>query len=189
MRGGKGWIVLAAVAALGGGATGSCGTGRTIITIDILSFVEQQSLGDTLPYLVPGNTSGSADHTPFSAPLLEGVANSSVDSVQLNVGANIYNYAGGPGTISFITFFGNDSATVFSSANSDTSTGTVSGIDTLLIGHGFRTFVRANDTTFTVSKVWVGIRAAANNTSATPMNGRVQIGVLQLKVFLKDKFF
>jgi hypothetical protein len=181
-------IATGAVLALVVAAT-SCGTGRAIVTVDILSFIEAQTLGDTVPYLVPGNTQGSGDHPAFSAPLLEGVAKSAVDSVQISVGADLINYSGGPGTVSFITFFGNDSATVFSSANSDTSSGTVSGIDTLLVGHGFRTFVRANDSTFTVSKVWVGIRASVNNTSATPMQGRAQIGVLQLRVFLKDKLF
>jgi len=181
-------ILLLSVAALAAlAAVAACGTGRTIVTIDILSFIKQQTLGDTLPYLIPGNAQGHQDYPPFSAPLLEGLSKSAVDSVQIYVAADIINYAGS-GTVTFITFFGNDSATVYSSTRTDTSTGTVNGVDTLLVGHGFRTFARGNDTTF-ISKVWVGLRAAVDNPNAAAMNGRVQVGALQLRVYLKDKLF
>lgn len=177
---------IVAVALVAGG----CGTGRAIITVDILSFIVDQTLGDTIPYLVPASSSGSVDRAPVSARLLPGAAQSAVDSLQLNVGVTVLNYAGGPGTVSLITFFGDDSSTVYTNpTHTDTTSQAVkSGPDTVLFGHGFRTFQRGNDSSFISKQVWVGLRASLNNTGSQ-MNGRLQLGALQLRIFLKDKFF
>lgn len=180
------WLVSMVALAFVGAA---CGTGRAIITVDILSFIVDQTLGDTIPYLIPASSNGSVDRAPFSARLLPGAAQSAVDSLQLSVGVTVWNYAGGPGTVTLITFFGDDSSTVYTNpTQADTTSQSVSGPDTVLFGHGFRTISRGNDTSFTSKKIWVGLRTSVNNTGSQ-MTGRLQLGELQLRIFLKDKVF
>jgi len=179
-------IVLFSLLAM---AVVGCGEGRAIVVVDILSFIQDQILGDTLPYVIPASSSGSADRPAVSALLFPNASNSIVDSAQLNVGVSILNYSGGPGAVSVITFFGSDSATVYTSPKmTDTVSGSVTGADTVLLGHGFRTIVSSDSTFFTSQKVWIGIRAAVTN-SGSQMTGRLELGALQLRVFLKDKFF
>jgi len=171
-------------------AAGSCGSGRAVIVVDVLSFIRQQALGDTIPYTIPTGVKDSVDRPPFATPLIEGLANSTVDSVQLTIGVDVHNYSGGPGQIKFQAFFGDDSATVFTSSHSGADSVTVNGAQVATLGPTTQTIATSGDSTFTLSKVWVGLRASVDASGAgSTMNGRVQVSVLQLRVILKDKVF
>jgi len=173
------WIGLAV---LGVALAAACGEGRAIFNVDVFSFM-QGGGNDSLHYIVPGNASGNVDNTPVQFSMLGGLGNSSVDSVTLTVGADLVNTTG-TGTVSYQIFFAVDSAstylgTPFLSANGNLTPGNTTPITSSA------TF---SDSLFNQKTIWVGIRLAATNAGATPLDGEMHLTALNMRIILRDKF-
>lgn len=89
---------FAAVAAV----VAACAEGRLIVTVDLLSFVDQPDR--SIPYDIPSGTQGSVQSTVTEIEILEGVGGSTfIDSVRLSGSADFVN-ATGSGTFEFRIF-------------------------------------------------------------------------------------
>ena len=173
------WTGLAVAAAA---VVIGCGEGRAIFNVDVFSFM-QGSGNDSLHYTVPGNASANVDNIPVQFNMLGGLGNSSVDSVTLTVGADLDNNTG-TGTVSYQIFFAADSAstylgTPFLSANGNLTPGNTTSISSSA------TF---SDSLFNQQTIWVGIRLAANNSTATALDGDMHLTALSMRIILRDKF-
>jgi hypothetical protein len=162
-----------------------CGEGRTILTVDVLSFLHASG-HDVLSYDVDGGLA-ETDVTasrPFS--LTPGSGSSRVDSVAVTAGAILENTGGG-GTASFEVFFAKDEASLFTGTPYVSAASTVTGVqtDTLLPA----TTVSPNDSVFNASTLWVGIRARFATDPGPNMVGQLRLTVLRLRVVVQDNLF
>ncbi|HYT69924.1 MAG TPA: hypothetical protein VEK78_01000 [Gemmatimonadales bacterium] len=163
----------------------ACTEGRTIITVDVLSFLRASGLG-ALSYDVRGGVA-QTDVTAsrlFSLP--PRFRQSSVDSVEVTAGAILKNTAGG-GSVVFDVFFAKQEAGLFSGTPYISASSTVSGVqtDTLLAP----TTVSLGDTVFNAPDLWVGIRARLATDPGPNMAGQLELTVLGLRVVLQDRGF
>lgn len=173
------WIGLALAAAA---LAAACGEGHAIFNVDVFSFM-QGSGTDTLHYTVLGGVSGNVDNTPTEVSLLGGLSNSTVDTVTLTVGADLVN-ATGSGTVSFQIFFAADSASTYSGTPFLSPSGTLSPA-TITPITGSATF---SDSLFNQQTLWVGIRLATTANAGPPLDGRMQLTALNVRIVLQDKF-
>jgi hypothetical protein len=174
-----GWLPVLAVAT----AT-SCGQGRAIFNVDVLSFIGGQGR-DTLHYVIPGGTSGTVDNPPVEVTLLQGLGNSTVDSVNLTVAAAVENQAGS-GQVKFQVFFSGSSTGLYSTTPYADSA-TVSGADTALLTPA--PFPLVADSIFGQSKIFVGVRAQVNADPGPAMDGTLRMTAVRLRIVLQDKVF
>jgi hypothetical protein len=162
-----------------------CGQGRAIFNVDVLSFIGGQGR-DTLHYLVPGGTSGTLDNPPVEVTLLQGLGNSTVDSVTLTVAAAFENQAGS-GKVKFQVFFSGSTTNLYSSTPYAQDSALVSGADTVLLAPGPIPLVA--DSIFGQSKVYVGVRALVAADPGPTMDGRLRMTKVLLRIVLQDKLF
>jgi hypothetical protein len=172
------------LAAVAGALVVSCGEGRAIFNIDVLSY--RPTLADTLPYSVPGGTSGSGQDA-FRLQLPGGLGNSTVDSVSLRYGSTVLNTAGS-GRFILEIFFSSDSSTVFTSSVRFVDTALVAAADTQLLGP--ITVPLFADSLFSKEALFVGVRGSVLADPGPTMTGRlVTVSLLRLRIVLQDKIF
>lgn len=156
----------------------ACGEGRAIFNVDVLSFIQGEGQ-DTLHYTIPGGTAGNADAPAVEVSML-GLAADQLDSVIVTMAADVENVTGA-GTIAFAIYFGPDSATVYAPANLYTAdTVAVSGADTAAVTPPPVALV--GDTLFANSTIWVGVRAGIAANPGPPLDGKVRLTVLNLRI-------
>ena len=161
----------------------ACGEGRVIFDVDVFSFLSAGA--DTIHYNVPIVITDSVKNTPIKVNLPGGLGKSAVDSVTLSGTAKIINNTGS-GNVTFKIFIDTSSATTYSRTPFVSTGGPV--------GPGSTTTpISANatvlgDSRFVNQTLWVGVEALVAATTA-PIDGKVQITTLRLRVVLKPKLF
>lgn len=167
----------------------ACGEGHAIFNVDVFSFI-QGSGGDTLHYTTPGviGTTPPLNNPPLKVTLLPGLGSSVVDTVQVTGAAAIQNNTG-TGSLSFRIYFGADSNTVYSTTPILTASGNAGpgAATTQMVLNA--TLTNAQDSLFTQKEVFVGIQAVLSNNTTTPLDGRLQLTALHLRLVIKDKVF
>ena len=167
----------------------ACGEGHAIFNVDVYSFL-QGSGGDTLHYTTPGiiGTTPPLNNPPLAVTLLPGLGSSAVDTVQVTGTAAIENNTG-TGSLSFKIFFGADSNTVYSTSPVLTASGNAGpgAATTNLVLNSVLT--SAQDSLFTQKKVFVGVQAILSNSTTTPLDGRLRLTALHLRLVIKEKIF
>lgn len=178
------WLAAAAgAAALALG----CGEGHAIFDVDVLSFLGGQG-NDTVPYAIPGNTSGTVDNPPVRVTLLKGLGNSTVDSVTLTVSADVENRTDS-GNVQFLVFFSSDSAGLYSTTPYAQASVRVVGADTQPLAPAPIPLVA--DSIFGQDQIFVGIRVAVavDPPSGPTMNGTLRLTAVRLRIVLQDHLF
>ena len=165
----------------------ACGEGRAIFNIDAQSFM-QGTGKDTIPYLIPPASNGTASTTQ-KITLPPGFGSSNVDSVRITSGGITLMNTGGTGTIGFALYFAADSAGTFSAPAalnipSTAVTGT-QNVPVVITGD----LSSSVNSLFTNDVIWMRIAATGNNPGATPVTGKGVITALQIRVVLQDKIF
>lgn len=167
----------------------ACGGGHAIFDVDVFSFL-QGTGGDTLHYTVLTGLGGTINNPPLSVTLLPGLGGSVVDTVQVTGVAVIENQTGA-GTVSFKIFFAEDSNSVYAGGNtpilSTSGNAGPGAVATPLVLNAVLT--SAQDSLFTKKKLFVGVQAGVNNTSAQTLDGRLQLTALHLRLVINDKLF
>lgn len=167
----------------------ACGEGHAIFDVDVYSFIAGTG-GDTLHYTTPGiiGTTPPLNNPPLRVTLLPGLGSSVVDTVQVTGAAAIQNNTG-TGSLSFKIFFGADSNTVYSTTPILTTAGNAGpGADTTIMPLN-ATLTSAQDSLFTQKQVFVGVQAVLSNNTTTPLDGRLKLTALHLRLVIKDKVF
>jgi hypothetical protein len=162
-----------------------CGQGRAIFNVDVLSFIGGEGR-DTVHYVIPGGASGVVDNPPVEVTLLQGLGNSTVDSVTLTVAAAVENQAGA-GQVKFQVFFSGSSAGLYSTTPYAQDSAIVSGADTALLMPAPIPLVA--DSIFGESKIYVGVRALVSADPGPAMDGRLRMATVRLRIVLQDKVF
>jgi hypothetical protein len=176
-------VMRLGVLLLGAAAGAACGEGRAIFNVDVLSFIARDI--DTIPYAAPPVIGTySLDATPTEISLLSGLGNSTVDTVQIDAGANLIN-AQGDATVTFELYFAADQVSVYSGTPYLTASGVVSGAATTPIGAQ----VVLTDALFSEPTLWLGIRVRVQNTAAAVVSGDVALTALTLRIVLDDRVF
>ena len=163
----------------------ACAAGRTVITVDVLSFLKSAGL-DAFSFGIRGGVP-QTDLTAsrlFSLPSRVGPSN--IDSVEVTAGAILQSTQGG-GSVALDVFFAKDEASLFIGQPFVGAQATVSGVqtDTLLPP----TTRSVNDTVFSTPNVWVGVRARFATDSGPSLVGRLAVTVLRLRVVVHDQGF
>jgi len=161
----------------------ACGDDRVIFDVDVFSFLNAGA--DTVHYTVPIVITDSVQNTPIKMNLPAGLGKSAVDSVTLSGTANIVNNTGS-GNVIFRIFIDTSSATTYSGAPF-MSTGGAAGPGTTTTPISASATV-VGDSRFLNQTLWVGVRARVAATAA-PIDGKVQVTGLRLRVVLKPKLF
>jgi hypothetical protein len=163
----------------------ACGEGRAIFNVDVLSFIGGEGR-DTLHYIFPGGTSGQVENPPVEVTLLQGLGNSTVDSVTLTVQAAVENQAGS-GKVKFQVFFSSSATGLYLTAPYAEDSAVVSGVqsDTLRP----IPVQLASDSVFGQSTVYVGVRALVDADPGPTMDGRLRMTQVRLRIVLQDKIF
>jgi hypothetical protein len=117
--------------------------------------------------------------------LLGGLGNSDVDTVTITAGDSIYNTSG-TGTITFQVFFAGDSAATYSGAPLLSVVGSAGPGATTTTGANQAVIV--GDSLFKNQTLWVGVQARVQSTAA-PLDGKIKLTALTLRIVLKDKIF
>ncbi|HYK11097.1 MAG TPA: hypothetical protein VEV39_09875 [Gemmatimonadales bacterium] len=167
----------------------ACGEGHAIFDVDVYSFIAGSG-GDTLHYTTPGvvGTTPPLNNPPLKVTLLPGLGSSVVDTVQVTGAAAIQNNTG-TGSLSFKIFFGADSNTVYSTTPILTTSGNAGpGADTTIMALN-ATLTSAQDSLFSQKQVFVGVQAVLSNNTTTPLDGRLKLTALHLRLVIKDKVF
>ena len=167
----------------------ACGEGHAIFDVDVYSFIAGTG-GDTLHYTTPGiiGTTPPLNNPPLRVTLLPGLGSSVVDTVQVTGAAAIQNNTG-TGSLSFKIFFGADSNTVYSTTPILTTAGNAGpGADTTIMALN-ATLTSGQDSLFTQKQVFVGVQAVLSNNTTTPLDGRLKLTALHLRLVIKDKVF
>ena len=172
------WVWLAAVLA-------ACAEGRTVITVDVLSFLQAAGL-DAIPFEIPGGVA-QTDLTVarlFSMP--SGYGSSRMDSLEVTAGAILKNTQGG-GSVALDVFFAKDEAGLFVGEPFVSTHASVSGAqtDTLLAP----TKRSVDAAVFSTPDVWVGVRARFATDSGPEMVGRLALTVLRLRAVMHQQIF
>jgi hypothetical protein len=164
-----------------------CGEGRLILNVDVLSFIGGEGR-DTVHYTVPGGAALTIDNPPVEVTLLKGFGNSTVDSVTLTVGANVENLAGG-GQVKFQIFFDSSQAGVYSGTPYAQDSAIVSGVDTAVLLPASVPLVA--DSVFGQNQIFVGVRliVTADPPLAPPMDGKLRLTTVRLRIILQENVF
>lgn len=167
----------------------ACGEGRTIINVDVYSFL-QGTGKDTVPYIIPPSTTDSAS-TFQKVQLPPGFGSSIVQSATLAGTADLRNTAG-VGQLAFRIYMAADSASTLDSATAfafGTSNASVNGtaVTPITISGGLTPAVLG---VLTNSTVWIRIMARGQNASAVnPVVGKMVLTAMILQVIVQDKLF
>lgn len=163
-----------------------CGQGRAIFNVDVLSFIGQQG-NDTVPYAIPGGSSGTVDNPPVKVTLLRGLGNSTVDSVTLNVGAMVQNRTDS-GKVKFQIFFSGSQANVYSGPPYAQDSAFVRpGADTVALAPGPVPITA--DSIFGQTEIYVGVRLSIAAGPGPTMSGNLRLSKIILRIVLQDQIF
>ena len=164
-------------------AAAGCGEGHAIFNVDVFSFLAGEV--DTVDYAAPP-VIGAYDTTttPIEISMFAGLGESSVDTVRIDVAANLINVSG-DANIAFEIYFAADSASVYGGAPHFSAAGAVSGADTTAVGGS----VTLTDALFSEPTLWVGIRLGLQNNAASILQGRMALSALDVRIVLNDKVF
>lgn len=173
-------LAIACVAAL----LVECGQGRAIFNVDVLSFIGGQG-NDTVPYTIPGGSSGTVDNPPVKVTLLRGLGNSTVDSVTLNVGAVVQNRTDS-GQVKFQIFFSSSQANVYSGPPYTQDSAFVKpGADTVPLAPGPIPILA--DSIFGQPEIYVGVRVSVAARPGPAMSGTLRLSKVILRIVLQDQ--
>jgi len=162
----------------------ACGAGRAILIVDVLSFL-QPTGNDTLHYTVPGGVSGTVSDTAHRFNMPGGFGKSAVDTVQLSGAANLVNNTGA-GSVGFKIFLAADSALVYTTTPFIQGSAMVANVDTVPVADSA---VFVGDTLFNHNQIWVGVQVNAAANAGPPLDGKVRVTKLLLRIVLQDKIF
>lgn len=176
-----GWLL----ALTGLAATFACGEGHAIFNVDVLSFIGGEGR-DTLHYIFPGGTSGQVENPPVEVTLLQGLGNSTVDSVTLTVQAAVENDSGS-GKVKFQVFFSSSATDLYLTTPYAEDSTVVSGVQTDTLRP--IPVQIASDSIFGQSTVYVGVRALVDADPGATMEGRLRMTQVRLRIVLQDKVF
>jgi hypothetical protein len=181
------WLaVTAGAAALALG----CGEGRAIFNVDVLSFLGGQG-NDTVHYTIPGGTSGTVDNPPVKVTVLKGLGNSTVDTATLTVAANVENLSGS-GKVKFQIFLNSDAATLYNTTPYTEDSALVSGVQTVALAPGPVPLPVVAYSIFEQQEQWyVGVRliVTADPPLAPPMDGKLRLTTVRLRIVLQENVF
>ncbi len=172
-------IVLAAALVL------ECGEGRAIFNVDVLSFIGGQG-NDSVPYSFPGGASGTVDNPPVKVTLLKGLGNTTVDSVNLLVGATVANKTD-TGTVKFQIFFSGTQAGTYSGTPYAQDSAVVHGAETVMLAPG--PIPLAADSIFGKDTIFVGVRVRVAARPGPTMTGTLHLSKVILRIVLQDHIF
>ena len=179
------WLAAATSAAL---LVLACGEGRLILDVDALSFLGGQG-NDTVHYTIPGGTSGTVDNPPVKVTVLEGLGNSTVDTATLTVAANVENL-GGSGQVKFQIFLNPDAATLYNSTPYAEDSAVVSGLQTDTLAPGPVLLPVVAYSIFEQQPQWyVGVRVVVNANAGPPMDGKLRLTTVRLRIILQENIF
>ncbi len=178
---GLGVALLAALAV-------GCGEGRAIFVVDVHSFLFGTGR-DTVFYLVPAST--SLDTSSFQRINLPGAGSSIVDTVHAIGGVTFLNPSGS-GTIRFQLYVAADSVGTYNASALAVSVpappagpalvpGPPVGIDADLSN--------SVNSVFTQSELWVRLVAQVSAAAGLPMQGKMVLDSLSLRIVVRDKIF
>jgi hypothetical protein len=182
-RGGGARLRLGLVA-LGAALAAACAEGRAIFNVDVLSFIADQT--DTVPYAAPP-IPGIYDTTtvPIELSLLSGLGDSKVDTVRIDVAADLLNVQG-TATVYYELHFEADSAAVYTGTPYFSASGSVNGPGVTSLGG---TVDNITDPLFSEPTLWVGIRVRVDNSLGSTILGRLALSALDLRIVLDDRVF
>ena len=168
---------------------GACAEGRAIFNVDVYSFLAGSGQ-DTIPYIIPPFTSGSASNAPQKVSLPGGFGSSIVDSVSISSGSVDLINAGGTGTLGFELYIAADSLGALNpSALAITVPPTnVSGPGTTSVPISGDLSAGLNSL-FTQSEIWTRVAVAGTNPGATPVTGDMALTALRIRIVFQDKLF
>lgn len=171
-----GMMLLTALAA-------GCGEGRAIFNVDVHSFLKPGGR-DTIPYFVPPLTSATASTAQRID--LPGAGSSLVDTVHA-VGTAKFLNTSGSGTIRLQLYVATDSAGTYnpSALAIDLPPSPVPGPDVTINAD----LSSAVNSVFTQSVLWARLAAGGTNPGATPLQGKMVLTSLNLRVVVQDKIF
>lgn len=161
----------------------ACGEGRVIFDVDVFSFLNAGA--DTIHYTVPVVVTTSVKNTPIQMSLPGGLGKSAVDSVTLSGTAKIINNTGS-GNVTFRIYIDTSSAMTYSRPAFLSTGGPVGPGSTTTPISASATVL--GDSRFLNQTLWVGVEALVAATTA-PVDGKVQVTALRLRVVLKPKLF
>lgn len=164
----------------------SCGQGRAIFDVDVLSFLVPS--GDAVySYNVVGGLPQVDIDSSQQFSLPPGLGRSTADSVQVTAAAILENLTGS-GDVTFQVYFAKTQAGLFSGTPYiNASSGPVSGPDTMPLL--LPTSVSLSDSVFNATDLWVGVRVRLNSNVGPNMTGDLRLTQLALRVVLQDKVF
>jgi hypothetical protein len=167
----------------------ACAEGRAIFNVDVYSFLAGTGQ-DTIPYIIPPFTSGSASNAPQTVSLPGGFGSSIVDSVRISSGSVDLINTGGTGTLGFQLYIAADSLGALNpSALALTVPPTnVSGPGTTSVPIS-GDLSAAFNSLFSQSTIWARVAVAGTNAGATPVTGDMALTALRLRIVFQDKLF
>ena len=165
-----------------------CGEGRAIFNVDVHSFLFGTGR-DTVPYLVPAST--TLDTSRVQHINLPGAGSSIVDTVHAIGGVKFLNTSGS-GTILFQIYVAADSLGTYNASALAVSVpappagpapvpGPPVGLDA--------DFSNAVNSVFTQSDLWVRLAAHVTAAAGLPMQGKMVLDSLRLRIVIQDKIF
>ena len=169
--------------------TVGCGEGRAIFNVDVHSFLFGTGR-DTVPYLVPAST--TRDTFSVQHINLPGAGSSIVDTVHAT-GLAKFLPTSGSGTIRFQLYVAADSVGTYNAplalalsvpappAGPAPVPGPPIGIDADLSN--------SVNSVFTQSKLWVRLVAQVSAAAGLPMQGKMVLDSLSLRIVVRDKIF
>jgi hypothetical protein len=162
-----------------------CGEGRAIFNVDVLSFLGGGG-NDSVPYSFPGGASGTVDNPPVKVTLLKGLGNTTVDSVTLDVGAQVHNRTDS-GKVKFQIFFAGTQAGTYLGTPYAQDSAVVHGDTIASLAPGPIPLIA--DSIFGKDTIFVGVRVAVAARPGPTMTGTLHLSKVILRIVLQDKIF
>jgi len=162
-----------------------CGEGKAIFNVDVLSFLGGGG-NDSVSYSFPGGGSGNVDNPPVKVTLLRGLGNSTVDSVTLDVAAQVHNLTDS-GKVKFQIFFSGTQAGTYASPPYAQDSVVVHGDTVATLSPGPVPILA--DSIFGKDTIFVGVRVAVTARPGPTMTGTVKLSRVILRIVLEDKIF
>lgn len=170
--------------ALGVALGAACAEGNAIFNVDVLSFLADQT--DTIPYAAPP-IPGIYDTTtvPVELSLLSGLGDSRVDTVRIDVVADLLNVQG-TATVYYELHFEADSAAVYTGTPYFSASGSINGPGVTSLSGSVDNIT---DPLFSETTLWVGMRVRLDNSSGSTILGELALSALDLRIVLDDRVF
>src|SRR5207245_715914 len=143
---------------------------------------------DTVHYTAPPALSDSVSNTPISVHSLA-LLKSVVESVGVSGAADLLNNSG-TGAITLELFLAADSAATYTTLPAVTASGNAGpGTTPGLLTFSVAIIDSTTKALFKDSTVWVGVRVRVQNSSASVLDGKMQLTALLATIVIQDKLF